>query len=101
MNQLEFLTITGTVLKVREKLRMQGAIGFALASHWLKNWHESFKPTTKRRNCVITFCSNLKTTLFKINYAFFCLQPLLATCNLFFEHDTFNGLIWNRWIQKN
>lgn len=42
MNQLEFLTITGTVLKVREKLRMQGAIGFALASHWLKKLAREF-----------------------------------------------------------
>ena len=44
---------------------MQGAIGFGFASHWLKNWHESFKPIAKRsnRNHVITFDSHLKTAL--------------------------------------
>ena len=50
-------------LKARERSRVQGAIGFA--SHWLKNWRESFKPITKRstRNHVITFDSHLKTAL--------------------------------------
>ena len=44
---------------------MHGATGFGFASHWLKNWRESFKPITKRsnRNHVITFDSYLKTTL--------------------------------------
>ena len=39
--------------------------GFGFASHWLKNWRESFKPITKRsnRNHVITFDSHLKTAL--------------------------------------
>ena len=49
--------------KAREKSRVHGAIGFGFASHWLKNWRESFKPITKRSNCnhVITFDSHLKT----------------------------------------
>ena len=36
---------------------------FGFASHWLKNWRDSFKPITKRsnRNHVITFDSHLKT----------------------------------------
>jgi len=40
-------------------------IGFGFASHWLKNWHESFKPITKgsNHNHVITFDSHLKTAL--------------------------------------
>ena len=40
-------------------------IGFGFASHWLKNWRDSFKPITKRsnRNHVITFDSHLKTAL--------------------------------------
>ena len=44
---------------------MHGAIDFGFASHWLKNWRESFKPITKRsiRNHVITFDSHLKITL--------------------------------------
>ena len=51
---------------------MQGAIGFGFASHWLKNWRESFKPITKRsiRNHVITFDSHLKTALKKPNGLF-------------------------------
>ena len=28
----------------REKSRVRGAVGLDFASHWLKNWHESFKP---------------------------------------------------------
>ena len=45
--------------------RIQGGIGFGCASHWLKNWHESFEPITKLSNCnlVITFDSHLKTAL--------------------------------------
>ena len=59
MNQSQFLAITCNSLEAREKSRVHGAIGFAFASHWLKNWHESFKPITKRsnRNHVITFDS--------------------------------------------
>ena len=66
MNQSQFLAITCNSLKAREKSRVHGAIGFDFASHWLKNWRESFKPITKRsnRNHVITFDSHLKTALF-------------------------------------
>ena len=67
MNQSQFLTITCNSLKVREKSRVHGAIGFGFASYWLKNWRESLKPITKRsnRNHVITFDSHLKTTLIR------------------------------------
>ena len=63
MNQSQFLAITCNSLEAREKSRVYGAIGFDFASHWLKNWHVSFKPITKRsnRNHVITFDSHLKT----------------------------------------
>ena len=47
MNQSEFLVITCNSLKGREKSRVRRAIGFGFASHWLKNWRESFKPITK------------------------------------------------------
>ena len=65
MNQLQFLAITGNSLEAREKSRVRGAIGFGFASHWLKNWRDSFKPITKpsNRNYVITFDSHLKTAL--------------------------------------
>ena len=65
MNQLQFLAITCTSLEVREQSRVHGAIGFGFASHWLKNWRDSFKPITKHsnRNHVITFDSYLKTAL--------------------------------------
>ena len=65
MNQSEFLAITCNSLETREKSRVHGMIGFGFASHWLKNWRESFKPITRRsnRNHVITFDSHLKTAL--------------------------------------
>ena len=66
MNQSQFLAITCNSLKAREKSRVRGAIGFGFASHWLKNWRESFKPIIERsnRNHVITFDSHLKTALY-------------------------------------
>ena len=69
MNQSQFLAITCNSLKAREKSRVHGAIGFGFASHWLKNWRESFRPITKRsnRNHVITFDSHLKTALYPSN----------------------------------
>ena len=68
MNQSQFLAITCNSLEARERSRVHGAIGFGLASHWLKNWRESFKPITKRsnRNHGITFDSHLKTALIGI-----------------------------------
>ena len=52
MNQSQFLAITCNSLEARERSRIHGASGFGLASHWLKNWRESFKPITKRsENC--------------------------------------------------
>ena len=68
INQSQFLAITCNSLKVQEKSRVHGAIGFGFgfASHWLKNWHESFKPITNssNRNHVLTFDRHLKTTLY-------------------------------------
>ena len=74
MNQSQFLAITCNSLEAREKSRVHGVIGFGFASHWLKNWRESFKPITKRskRNHVITFDSHLKTALFPASC--FCLK---------------------------
>ena len=64
-NQSEFLAITCNSLEAREKSPLHGAIGFGFASHWLKNWRESFKPITKlsNRNHAITFDTRLKTAL--------------------------------------
>ena len=65
MSQSQFLAIICNSLEAREKSRAHGAIGFGFASHWLKNWRDSFKPITKRskRNHAITFDSHLKTAL--------------------------------------
>ena len=65
MNQPEFLLITCYFLKAREKSRLQGAIAFGFAAHWLKKWREAFKPITKRSHCnrVITSDCHLKTAL--------------------------------------
>ena len=62
MIQTQSQEITSNSLETREKSRVHGAIGFCFASHWLKNWRESFKPITNR-NHVITFDSHLKTAL--------------------------------------
>ena len=69
MNQSQSLAITCNSLEAREKSRVHGVIGFGLASHWLKNWRESFKPITIRsnRDHVITFDSHLKTALLAIS----------------------------------
>ena len=69
MDQSQFLAITCNSLEAREKSRVHGAVGFRFASHWLKNWCESFKPITKRsnRNHVITFESHLKTALIQLS----------------------------------
>ena len=74
-NQSQFPEITRNSLKTREKSRVHGAIGFGFASHWLKNWRESFKPITKRSNCnyIITFDSHLKTALVSLNLFIFSL----------------------------
>ena len=66
MNESQFLAITCNSLKVREKSRVHGVIGFGFASHWLKKMRESFKAITKRsnRNHVITFDSHPKIALF-------------------------------------
>ena len=54
MNQSEFLAVTCKLLKAREKSRLQGAIGFSFASHWLKKWRENFNPITTRIAIAIT-----------------------------------------------
>ena len=75
MNQSQSLAITCNSLQAREKSRVHGTIGFAFASHWLKNWRESFKPVTKRSNRKheITVDSHLKTALLRsILYLFNC-----------------------------
>ena len=65
MSQSQFLAITCNSLEAREKSRVYGANSFGFASHWSKNWRDTFKPITKRskRNHVITFDSHLKTAL--------------------------------------
>ena len=72
MNQSNFLAITCNSLEAREKSRVHGVIGFGFASHWLRNWRDSFKPITKRgnRNHVITFGSHLKTALITLTAVF-------------------------------
>ena len=66
INQSQFLAITCNSLKAQEKSRVHGAVGFGFASHWLKNWRESFQPITNisNRNDVKIFDSHLKTALY-------------------------------------
>ena len=42
MNQSILLAGIASLLKAREKSRVQGAIDFGFASHWLKNWRYIF-----------------------------------------------------------
>ena len=72
MSQSQFLAITCNSLVTREKSRLHGAACFGFDSHWLKNWHESLKPITKRsnRNHEITFDSQLKTALIVLTIHF-------------------------------
>ena len=65
MNQSQFLAITCNSFEAPERSRVYGAIGLGFASHWLKNWRESFNLITKRsnRNHVLTFDSLLKNAL--------------------------------------
>ena len=65
MNQSEFLVITCNFLYAREKSRLQGAIGFGFAFHWLKKWREILKRITKPSNCnrVTTFDCHSKFAL--------------------------------------
>ena len=65
MNQSQFLVIICNSLKVREESRVHGAIGFGLASDWLKNWRESFlsQSLSVPIAIIITFDSDLKTAV--------------------------------------
>ena len=65
MNQSQSLAIACNSLEAQEKSHVHDVIGFGFASHWLKNWRDSFKPITKRsnRNHIITFDSHLNTAL--------------------------------------
>ena len=67
MHQSQFLAISCYSLEAWEKSCAHGAIGFGFASHWLKNWRESYKSSTKRsnRNHVITFDSHLKIAVIR------------------------------------
>ena len=71
MNQSQFPIITCNSLEARKKITRAWCDWFGFASHWLKNWRESFKPIIKRgnRNHVITFDSHLKTALIIFNQA--------------------------------
>ena len=50
MNQSQYLAATCNSLKAREESRVRGAIGFGLASHWLKRLASVFQPITKHSN---------------------------------------------------
>ena len=89
MNQSQFLAITCNQLEAQEKECVEGGIVFGFASRWLKNWHESLKPITKRSkyNHIITFDSHLKTALIVIIITFktvdkVCMDNIVPCKNL-------------------
>ena len=54
--------------QARENARVQLAIGFGFASHWLRKWREFCQPITERskakpKQTRITFDTQLKTAL--------------------------------------
>ena len=106
MSQSQFLAITWNSLEARAKSRVRGAIGFGFYSHWLKNWRESLKPTTKRsdRNHVITFDSLLKTTLLTRCGFFFPLSchgvDESGTTRLPRPHNTVSGKSEGSWWKR-
>ena len=51
MNQSKIAAIPRSLLKAREKSRVQVTVGFGFPSHWLINWRDIFKPITTRSNC--------------------------------------------------
>ena len=69
MNQSQFLAITCNSLEVRERSRVHGAVGFGFASHWLKNWRDSYKAINKRsnRNHVRQSFENCSKDKFNVN----------------------------------
>ena len=84
---------------------MRGTIGFGFASHWLKNWRESFKPITKRsnRNHVITFDRRLKTALFGVVCGLRCYN-IGGNINRLFEREAFIhsiGIEGSQWKIKS
>lgn len=68
MNQSECVARTSNLVKAPEKSRIPGAIGFASASHWLKNWRDIFEPITQRsnRNRIITYYSHVTTAMWEL-----------------------------------
>ena len=55
MNQPQFLVVTCNLLKAREKSRVQGAIDFYFAPHWLTNWREIIWLLTQQSQSVNYF----------------------------------------------
>ena len=71
MSQSEYEAITRNRRKARENARLQVAIGFGFASHWLDKSHEFCWPITERsdakpKQTQFTFNTQLKTVLYYI-----------------------------------
>ena len=98
INQSEFLAITWNLLKARENLRVQGAIGFGSASRWLKNWRKTFKPTTKssKRNCA--FLSTVIWELLWFNFELTSTRPGVARGNEWAFSPTGPSPVWWRGV---
>ena len=71
VNQSEFEVITCNRRQARENARVQPAIGFGFASHWLRKWREFCQPITeqskaKPKQMRICFDTQLKTKTARI-----------------------------------
>ena len=101
MNQSQFLATICNSREAREKSRVHGEIGFGFASHWLKNWRESFEPITKR-NFRQSFENCSMITLFDLlfsNLSILCCCSLgrsdLKRCLFFFSSSSLSLSFFN------
>ena len=93
MNQSQFLAITCNSLKVREKSRVRGAIGFD--SHWLKNWRESLKPITKFPVFWLSFVSGIEKVIYfawDLGSRSYITLHVCKNCREISKHSSFSPL---------
>ena len=73
-------------LKAREKSRVQGAIGFGLASHWLKNWRAVFFSRTLSVAIAIVYLLLIviwKPLYYACTHKVICVDRWIGFCDWF------------------
>ena len=95
--QLERLAERQHYFEAREKMCVQGAIDFGLASHWLKNWREIFTPITKgsTRNRVIAIDIRLKSAEIGNLMLIFRRLSFLWSCTVLLILKSTSKMLWS------